>query len=335
MKLLKLAAATAVTIAFTSTAFAGPALDKIKAKGFLQCGVSQGLTGFSNPETDGSWTGLDVDFCRATAAAIFGDASKVKYSPLSAKERFTALASGEIDILSRNSTATNTRDTSLGINFTATTYYDGQGFMVSKDLGVTSALELNGATVCTNLGTTTEVNLANYFRQNGMTYEPVVFEKADEVVAAYDAGRCDIYTTDLSGIAAQRTKLANPDGHVVLPETISKEPLGPFVVAGDDELFDIVRWVVFATVEAEEMGITSKNAKDLAVNSDSISVKNFLGAGSTGKNMGLADDWALQVISQVGNYGEIWEKNIAPLGLARGLNNLYTNGGIMYAPPVK
>jgi general L-amino acid transport system substrate-binding protein len=335
MKLLKLAAATAVTIAFTSTAVAGPALDKIKAKGFLQCGVSQGLAGFSAPDEAGNWTGLDVDFCRATAAAIFGDATKVKYTPLSAKERFTALASGEIDMLSRNSTWTNTRDASLGINFTAVTYYDGQGFMVSKDLGVTSALELNGASVCTNLGTTTEVNLANYFRQHGMTYEPVVFEKADEVVAAYDSGRCDIYTTDLSGIAAQRTKLSNPDGHVVLPETISKEPLGPSVVAGDDQLFDIVRWVVFATVEAEEMGINSKNAKDMAMNSDSISVKNFLGAGSTGKNMGIPDDWALQVVSQVGNYGEIWSKHVAPLGLARGLNNLYNNGGIMYAPPVK
>ena len=210
MKLLKLAAVTAVAIAFTSTAVAGPALDKIKAKGFLQCGVSQGLAGFSAPDTAGNWTGLDVDFCRATAAAIFGDANKVKYTPLSAKERFTALASGEIDMLSRNSTWTNTRDASLGINFTAVTYYDGQGFMVRKDLGVKSALELNGATVCTNLGTTTEVNLANYFRQNGMTYEPVVFEKADEVVAAYDSGRCDIYTTDLSGIAAQRTKLSDP-----------------------------------------------------------------------------------------------------------------------------
>lgn len=335
MKLLKLAAVTAVTIAFTSTAFAGPALDKVKAKGFLQCGVSQGLAGFSAPDTAGNWTGLDVDFCRAAAAAIFGDASKVKFTPLSAKERFTALASGEIDMLSRNSTATQTRDTSLGINFTATTYYDGQGFMVRKDLGVKSALELNGASVCTNLGTTTEVNLAKYFRQHGMTYEPVVFEKADEVVAAYDSGRCDIYTTDISGLLAQKSKLADPSAHEILPETISKEPLGPFVVAGDDELFDIVRWTIFATLEAEELGLNSQNIKELAATSDSISIKNFVGlGGSTGKNMGVAPDWAYQIILQVGNYGEIWTKHIAPLGAKRGLNNLWNNGGIQYSPPV-
>jgi len=335
MKLIKLAVATATTIAFTSSALAGPVLDRVKEKGFVQCGVSQGLAGFSNPDEKGNWTGLDVDFCRATAAAIFGDANKVKYSPLSAKERFTALQSGEIDMLSRNTTWTQSRDTSLGLNFAGVTYYDGQGFMVRKDLGVTSALELDGASVCTNQGTTTELNMADFFRRNGMSYEPVVFEKADEVVAAYDSGRCDTYTTDMSGLAAQRGKLSKPSDHMVLPETISKEPLGPAVAHGDDQMFDIVKWVINATIEAEEMGLTSKNIKK-AKKSDDPSVLRFIGEeGSLGDNLGLSSDWAYNVIKEVGNYGEIFERNITPLELPRGVNNLWSNGGILYAAPLR
>ena len=326
----------------TAPAAAAPAaekgiLDRVKEKGFLQCGVSQGLPGFSNTDESGNWSGLDVDFCRAVAAAIFGDASKVKYTPLSAKERFTALQSGEIDMLSRNTTWTETRDTSLGINFTATTYYDGQGFMVRKSLGAKSALELDGASVCTNQGTTTELNMADYFGAHGMTYEPVVFEKADEVVAAYDSGRCDVYTTDASGLAAQRTKLKEPDAHIVLPEIISKEPLAPAVPHGDDEFFDIVKWTIFATVEAEEMGLTSANISAKASAADATpAVKRFVGKdGSLGSNMGLPADFAYQIVAQVGNYGEIWSRNVAPLELPRGLNNLWNNGGIMYAPPMR
>lgn len=320
-----------------STAQAGEVLDRVKEKGFIQCGVSQGLPGFSNTDEKGNWSGLDVDFCRAVAAAIFGDAGAVKYTPLSAKERFTALQSGEIDLLSRNTTWTQTRDTSLGINFTAVTYYDGQGFMVRKDLGVKSALELDGASVCTNQGTTTELNMADYFRANGMSYEPVVFEKADEVVAAYDSGRCDVYTTDASGLAAQRTKLEEPDAHMVLPEIISKEPLGPAVSHGDDQFFDIVKWTIYATVEAEEMGLTSANIKAKTGSADATpDQKRFAGIeGALGENLGLPADWALQAVAQVGNYGEIWERNVAPLELPRGVNSLWSKGGIMYAPPLR
>jgi len=321
-----------------STAQAGEVLDKVKAKGFVQCGVSQGLPGFSNTDVNGEWSGLDVDFCRGVAAAIFGDATKVKFSPLSASERFTALQSGEIDLLSRNTTWTQTRDTSLGINFAGVTYYDGQGFMVRKDLGVTSALELDGASVCTNQGTTTEVNLADYFRANNMTFEPVVFVKADEVVAAYDSGRCDVYTTDASGLAAQRTKLAEPAAHIVLPEIISKEPLGPAVRHGDDQFFDVVSWVINATVEAEEMGLTSSNISRLLVDSNSATPAElrFVGReGALGENLGLDAKWSYNVIRLVGNYGEIWDRNISGLELPRGLNNLWNNGGIMYAPPVR
>jgi general L-amino acid transport system substrate-binding protein len=321
-----------------STAQAGEVLERVQEKGFLQCGVSQGLPGFSNSDENGNWTGLDVDYCRAVAAAIFGDAEKVKYTPLSAKERFTALQSGEIDLLSRNTTWTQTRDTSLGINFTGVTYYDGQGFMVRKDLGVKSALELDGASVCTNQGTTTELNMADYFSANGMSYEPVVFEKADEVVAAYDSGRCDVYTTDASGLAAQRTKLEDPAAHMVLPEIISKEPLGPAVPHGDDQFLDIVKWVIFATVEAEEMGLDSDNIAKLLIDSNNPTPAQarFVGAdGSLGANLGLDPKWSYNVIRQVGNYGQIWTRNIEPLELPRGVNELWSNGGIMYAPPMR
>ncbi|MDB9894428.1 MAG: amino acid ABC transporter substrate-binding protein [Reinekea forsetii] len=341
--MIKKALLTTLGVALTSsllmsTAQAGEVLDKVKAKGFVQCGVSQGLPGFSNTDVNGEWSGLDVDFCRGVAAAIFGDATKVKFSPLSASERFTALQSGEIDMLSRNTTWTQTRDTSLGINFAGVTYYDGQGFMVRKDLGVNSALELDGASVCTNQGTTTEVNLADYFRANNMTFEPVVFVKADEVVAAYDSGRCDVYTTDASGLAAQRTKLAEPAAHIVLPEIISKEPLGPAVRHGDDQFFDVVSWVINATVEAEEMGLTSSNISRLLVDSNSATPAElrFVGReGALGENLGLDAKWSYNVIRLVGNYGEIWDRNISGLELPRGLNNLWNNGGIMYAPPVR
>ena len=319
--MIKKALLTTLGVALTSsllmsTAQAGEVLDKVKAKGFVQCGVSQGLPGFSNTDVNGEWSGLDVDFCRGVAAAIFGDATKVKFSPLSASERFTALQSGEIDLLSRNTTWTQTRDTSLGINFAGVTYYDGQGFMVRKDLGVTSALELDGASVCTNQGTTTEVNLADYFRANNMTFEPVVFVKADEVVAAYDSGRCDVYTTDASGLAAQRTKLAEPAAHIVLPEIISKEPLGPAVRHGDDQFFDVVSWVINATVEAEEMGLTSSNISRLLVDSNSATPAElrFVGReGALGENLGLDAKWSYNVIRLVGNYGEIWDRNISGL----------------------
>ncbi|MGC6440194.1 MAG: amino acid ABC transporter substrate-binding protein, partial [Candidatus Puniceispirillaceae bacterium] len=312
--------------------------DDVKAKGFVQCGVSQGLPGFSNADDSGNWTGLDVDLCRAVAAAVFGDGSKVKFTPLSAKQRFTALSSGEVDILSRNTTWTMTRDTQLGLNFAGVNYYDGQGMMVPKALGATSAMELDGANICTNTGTTTELNITDYFRTNNMSFNLVAFEKADEVVAAYDAGRCDVYTTDRSGLAAQRGKLTNPDAHVVLPEIISKEPLGPVVRQGDDQWFNIVRWTLNALINAEEMGVTAANAMEMA-GSDNPALKRLLGTeGNFGAELGLSNDWAKNAIMAVGNYGESYERNVGPntpLKLARGVNALWNQGGIMYAAPLR
>jgi len=321
-----------------ATGASAATLDDVKAKGFVQCGVSQGLPGFSNPDSAGNWTGIDVDVCRAVAAAVFGDASKVKYTPLSAKERFTALQSGEIDILSRNTTWTATRDTSLGLNFAGVNYYDGQGFMVRKDLNVKSALELSGASVCTNTGTTTELNVADYFRANKLEYEIVAFEKADEVVAAYDAGRCDVYTTDASGLYAQRLKLTNPGDHIVLPEIISKEPLGPVVRQGDDQWFNLVKWTHFAMVNAEELGITSANVDEMK-GSDNPAVKRVVGTeGEFGTALGVSNDWAYNIIKQVGNYGETFDRNVGPdtpLAISRGVNALWTDGGLQYAPPIR
>ncbi len=326
------------TLGLVATGVSAATLDDIKAKGFIQCGVSQGLPGFSTADDAGEWTGLDVDYCRAVAAAVFNDPKAVKFTPLSAKERFTALQSGEIDLLSRNTTWTMTRDTSLGLNFTGVTYYDGQGFMVRKDLGVASALELSGASVCTNTGTTTELNVADYFRANNMDYEIVAFEKADEVVQAYDAGRCDVYTTDASGLYAQRLKLTNPDDHMVLPEIISKEPLGPVVRQGDDQWFNINKWVLNALINAEELGVTSANAEEMK-GSDNPAIKRLLGTeGAYGEAIGLGNDFAVQAIAATGNYGEIFDRNVGPdtpLGISRGLNALWSNGGIMYAPPVR
>ncbi len=313
-------------------------LDDVKAKGFVQCGVSQGLPGFSNPDANGNWSGLDVDFCRGVAAAIFGDASKVKYTPLSAKERFTALQSGEIDILSRNTTWTMSRDTQLGLQFSVVDYYDGQGFMVRKSMNINSALQLSGASICTNTGTTTELNVADYFRANKMEYELVAFEKADEVVAAYDAGRCDVYTTDQSGLYAQRLKLTNPDEHMVLPEIISKEPLGPAVRQGDDRWANIIKWTHFAMLTAEELGVSSANVDEMAA-SDKPDVKRLLGTeGDFGTAIGLDNKWAYNIIKEVGNYGEVFNRNVGPdtpLAISRGLNALWTKGGLQYAPPIR
>ncbi len=333
-----LAAAAATAVAFSGTAQAGKTLDSVMAAGVVKCGVSQGLPGFSNPDDKGRWTGIDVDYCRALAAAVLGDAKKVKFVPLSAKVRFTALQSGEIDVLSRNTTWTQTRDTALGLDFVGVLYYDGQGFMVRKKLGVKSAKQLSGAAICTNTGTTTELNVADYFRANGMKYKVVAFEKADEVVAAYDSGRCDVYTTDRSGLAAQRTKLKNPDANIVLPEIISKEPLGPVVRHGDNQWGDIARWTLNAMLIAEELGVNSKNV-DAMRNSKNPEVRRLLGTeGNTGKNMGLGKKWAYNIIKQVGNYAQIYAANVGPktpLKLSRGLNRLWNKGGLMYAPPMR
>jgi general L-amino acid transport system substrate-binding protein len=282
------------------------------------------------------WKGLDVDVCRAVAAAVFGDAGKVRYTPLSAQQRFTALQSGEVDVLSRNTTWTVTRDTSLGLNFVGVNYYDGQGFMVPKKLNVTSAKQLNGATVCVQPGTTTELNLADYFRTNRMTFKPVVIEKLEEVTNAYFSGRCDVYTTDVSGLVSTRgSRAQNPADHIILPEVISKEPLGPVVRHGDDKWFDLVKWSLFAMLEAEEMGLSSKNIEQQAASKDPA-VQRFVGAsGDLGKMLGLDNRWAFNIVKQVGNYGESFEANLKALGFDRGLNALWKDGGLMYAPPLR
>jgi general L-amino acid transport system substrate-binding protein len=324
-------------LAISANMASATTLDDVIGKGHVQCGVSQGLPGFSNFDDKGNWSGVDVDVCRALAAAIFNDAKAVKFTPLSAKERFTALQSGEIDVLSRNTTWTATRDTALGLNFAGVNYYDGQGFMVRNDLGVNSALELDGAAVCTNTGTTTELNVSDYFRGNGMDYKIVAFEKADEVVAAYDGGRCDVYTTDQSGLYAQRIKLKDPSAHKVLPDVISKEPLGPVVRQGDDQWFNLVKWSLFCMVNAEEMGITSMNAKQ-KMGGQNPGVKRLLGEeGSFGENLGVSPTWCGNIISQVGNYGESFARNlsIVPLNIQRGVNELWSKGGLQYAPPIR
>ena len=318
---------------------AGLTLKAIKARGYLQCGVSQGLPGFSNPDDKGNWTGIDVDLCRAVAAAIFGDDSKVKYRPLSAKDRFTALQSGEIDILSRNTTWTMSRDTSLGFNFAGVIYYDGQGFMVPKASNITSAMQLDGATICTQTGTTTELNLADFFRSIGHAYKVLAFEKNDEVGAAYDSGRCDAYTTDASGLHAERLKLKAPGDHIILPEIISKEPLGPFVRQGDDAWLNIVKWSFHAMAGAEELGVTAANV-DAQLKSTDPNVQRLLGVtGNAGKNLGLDDEqWAYRIVKQVGNYGESFERNVgmgSPLQIQRGLNALWKDGGLLYPLPIR
>jgi general L-amino acid transport system substrate-binding protein len=314
-------------------------LDQTKKQDFVKCGVSQGLPGFSNADAAGNWTGMDVDVCRAVAAAVLGDADKVKYTPLSAKERFTALISGEVDVLSRNTTWTLSRDADIGLTFVGVNFYDGQGFMVRKSSGITSTNQFrSGISACTNTGTTTELNMRDFFESKGITYEPIAFEKADEVVQAYDAGRCDTYTTDKSGLAAQRTKMKNPDEHIVLPETISKEPLGPVVRQGDAVWEDIVRWSLNTMIEAEEYGINSSNASSLKESSENPQVKRIVGAeGEMGAALGLDNDWSLRIIEQVGNYGESYKKHIADTGILpdRGPNDLWTRGGLLYTPPAR
>lgn len=337
MKRLSFLFPLAMSVAFAGVAQAGT-LDDVKARGSILCGVSGGLAGFSQPDDKGNWTGIDVDFCRAIAAAVFNDPTKVKFLPLTAKDRFTALQSREIDVLSRNTTWTSSRDTSLGLNFAGVVYYDAQGFMVRKAAKVSSALELSNTTVCVQSGTTTQLNLGDYFRSNNMKYEAVVFNTADEVIKAYESGRCDVFTTDVSQIYAERLKLSKPDDHMILPELISKEPLGPVVRHGDDQWFDIVKWVLFAMINAEEYDISQKTI-DQRLKSDRPDVKRLLGIeGNYGEQLGLTNDWVVRVIRHVGNYGEIFDRNVGAnsrLKIERGLNKLWSKGGIQYAPPVR
>ena len=329
---------------FAAGAATAGTLDDIKTKGFVQCGVTTGLAGFAMPDANNNWTGMDVDFCRAVAAAIFNDPQKVKFTPLSAKERFTALQSGEVDLLSRNTTWTMSRDTSLGLKFAGVMYYDGQGFMVRKSMGIDSALKLDGATVCTQTGTTTELNLADYFKANNMKYQVVAMENDDEVRGAYEEGRCDIFTTDQSGLYAERLALKNPDDHMVLPEIISKEPLGPLVRQGDDAWFNVVKWTYFALLTAEEFGITQANVDEMKSSTNPemqriLGVKNADGsAAGFGTGIGLSEEWLVQIVKAVGNYGEIFERNVGmgtPLKIARGKNALWNAGGLQYAPPIR
>ncbi len=338
MKHLSTLSVLALFAAAATQAADAQTLKSVKERGTLSCGVSQGLPGFSTPDDKGNWTGLDVDLCRAVAGAIFDDPSKVKFVPLSAKDRFTALQSGEIDVLSRNSTWTLSRDTSLGLNYTGVNYYDGQGFLVRKALKVNSALELNGASICVQTGTTTEQNLADYFKANNMKYEVIAFASADETVKAYEAGRCDVFTSDVSQLYAERLKLATPADHVVLPEVISKEPLGPVVRHGDDQWFDIVKWTLFAMVNAEELGVTQKNVTDMA-KSDKPELKRVFGTdGNLGEQLGLTKDWVIRIVKGVGNYGESFDRNVgagSKLQIARGLNRLWNQGGVQYAPPIR
>jgi general L-amino acid transport system substrate-binding protein len=339
-KLTLIASVVAASAAMMSAnaSAAESTLDKVLSQGFVSCGVSTGLPGFSNPNAKGEWEGIDVEFCQAVAAAVLGDKTKVKYVPLTAKERFTALQSGEIDVLSRNTTWTLQRDTALGLNFVGVNYYDGQGFMVKKDLGITSAKELDGASVCVQSGTTTELNLADYFRKEGMSYKPVVFDTAAQTSKGFDSGRCDALTTDQSGLYALRLNLADPNSAAVLPEIISKEPLGPVVRQDDDKWFNVTKWTLFAMINAEEYGITSKNADEMLKSSDP-NIKRILGQdGPKGSGLGIRDDWGYQIIKQVGNYGESFERTVgtgSPLQISRGVNALWNAGGFQYAPPIR
>ena len=330
----------ALTIAgLAASAAAAGTLDDVKARGKLNCGVNTGLVGFAAPDANGEWNGFDIAVCRAVAAAIFGDPTAVEFIPTTGKTRFTALASGEVDVLSRNTTWTYSRDTDLKFDFVGVNYYDGQGFLVPKALGVSSAKELDGATVCIQTGTTTELNLADYFRANNITYQPVPIETNAEAQQQYLAGACDVYTTDASGLAAQRATFPSPGDHILLPEIISKEPLGPLVRHGDNEWGDIVMWTLNALITAEELGVTSANINEMAANTTNPEVARLLGTeGELGAMMGLSNDWAKNAIAAGGNYGEIFAKNIGeetPIGLSRGLNAQWTNGGLLYSPPFR
>ena len=330
-----LAAAT-----FAAGFAAAGTLDDVKAKGFVQCGVSTGLVGFAAADANGNWDGFDVSVCRAVAAAVLGDAQAVKFTPTTGKTRFTALASGEVDLLARNTTWTFSRDVDLKFTFVGVNYYDGQGFMVPKELGVASAKDLDGATVCIQTGTTTELNLADFFRTNNISYEPVPIETNAEAQQQYLAGACDVYTTDASGLAATRATFESPDAHTLLPEIISKEPLGPLVRHGDDQWADIVRWTMNALIAAEELGVTSANIKESAMEAgNNPEINRLLGTeGNLGEQLGLSADWAKNAIAAGGNYGEIFSRNIGestPIGLARGLNAQWTDGGLIYTPPFR
>jgi len=341
MKLFKTLAVSAAVVALGSTGVASAGtLQDVQSAGELKCVVTTGVAGFGAPNDQGRWEGFDVDFCRATAAAVLGDPNKVKFVPTTGKTRFTVLNSGEGDVLYRNTTITMSRDADLKLTFLGVNYYDGQGFMVPKALGVTSAKQLDGASVCIQTGTTTELNLADYFRANGMSYEPVNIETNEEGQVNYLAGRCDVYTTDASGLASTRSSFEHPNAHIVLPEIISKEPLGPAVRQGDDQWADVVRWVLNVLIAAEELGITQSNIKGHAASAGkNPSINRIAGTeGDFGSMIGLDKDWAVRTISAVGNYGEIFERNIGvntPLGLARGLNAQWTEGGILYAPPIR
>jgi general L-amino acid transport system substrate-binding protein len=328
----------ALGLIFAAQSAAAQTLKAVKDRGILNCGSNGTLAGFGLPDANGKWVGLDVDLCRAVAAAIFNDANKVKFVPLSAKDRFTALQSGEVDLLARDTTWTISRDSSLGLNFAGVNYYDGQGFMVRKTLKVNSALELKGASVCVQQGTTTELNLSDFFRAHNMHLKSVTFATANEAVKAYDAGRCDSYSTDASSLYSERLRLANPDDHILLPEIISKEPLGPAVRQGDDQWFDIVKWTLFAMINAEELNITSKNIDEMKA-STNPDIKRFVGTeGNYGEQLGLPKDWAASIVKLVGNYSEVFERNVgsgSPLKIDRGLNKLWNKGGIQYAPPIR
>ncbi|HGZ69993.1 MAG TPA: amino acid ABC transporter substrate-binding protein [Nitratifractor sp.] len=334
-RLLKISAAAALIVGLANAG----TLDDVKKAGVLKCGVSTGLPGFAEADSKGTWRGLDVDYCRAMAATVLGDATKVKYVPLTAKERFTALQSGEIDVLSRNTTWTETRDTTLGINFAGVNYYDGQGFMVAKKLGVKSAKELDGATVCIQAGTTTEMNLADYFKTSGMKYKAITFDQNSQVDEAFFAGRCDVLTTDQSGLYAKRTKAKDPSQYAILPEIISKEPLGPSTRQGDDQWFNIAKWVLNAVITAEEKGVTSKNVDEMAKSSKDPEIQRLLSVdGTMCKNVGLEKGCFANAIKQVGNYSEMFERNVGvntPLKIKRGLNALWSKGGILYSPPFR
>ena len=339
MKQTVLSLMAGVALVATAGVAQATTLEDVVARGTLNCGVNAaGLIGFASADDQGNWTGFDVDYCKAVAAAVFGDASKVSYVPLTATERFTALQSGTIDMLARNTTWTMDRDTKQGLLFAGVNYYDGQGFMVRKDLNVASTLELEGASICVQTGTTNELNLADYVNLHELGASSVVFERQEEADAAYDAGRCDAYTTDASGLYSIRLKLTAPDDHMVLPEIISKEPLGPVVRQGDDQWFNIVKWVHYALLNAEELEITQANVEQM-MSSEDQNVRRLLGVdGEFGAGAGLSNDWAVQAIKAVGNYGESFERNVgsgSPLQIARGLNALWNNGGIQYAPPVR
>ncbi len=333
----RLLLAAALSLAALSAAQAS-VLEDVRRRGELRCGVNTGLAGFAAPDDKGDWRGIDADFCRAVAAAVFGDAGKVKFVPLNAKERFTALQSGEVDLLSRNTTWTMSRDTSLGLTFTGVMYYDGQGFMVHKSLGLTGVAQLAGASICVQTGTTNELNLADYFTTQKLSYRPVVFERLDEMMSAYNTGRCDSFTTDTSQLVSERTALPNPEDSVILPELISREPLGPAVRQGDDQWAGIVRWTHFAMLNAEAEGVTQTNVTEMQ-GSQNPAVRRLLGLeGGFGAGLGLSNDWVVAIVKAVGNYGESFERNLgsgSPLKIPRGMNALWKNGGLHYPPPIR